>query len=71
MTSQRTFRTAIPGDHVWTARVECASGVVDDNVRFYAPPGQEHDALRLRAPGTRPLSLTDRGPARIERGRSR
>lgn len=71
MNGERTFRTAIPGDHVWVAKVESASGVVDDSVRFYAPPGQEQSALMSRAPGTRLLSLADRGPARFERGRSR
>ncbi len=67
----RTFRTAIPGDHVWRATVECASGIVDDNVRFYAPPGREHEALGRIAPGTCTRSLADHGPARFERGRSR
>ena len=62
-TTGRTYRYPIPGDHIWTATVECASGITDANVKFYAPPGFTHTALFTVAPGTRLLSLTDRGPA--------
>jgi hypothetical protein len=61
--AERTYKTPIPGDHAWVATVECASGIVDGNVAFYAPPGFTHTALFTVAPGTRLLSLADRGPA--------
>ncbi len=34
----RTYESPIPGDHRWTASVECASGIIDHSVVFYAPP---------------------------------
>jgi len=58
----RTYRHPIPGDHAWIAVVECPSGIVDSNVKFYAPPGFTHTALFAVAPGTRLVSLADRGP---------
>lgn len=60
-TDTRTYRYPIPGDHVWRASVECASGVTDDNVTFYAPVGQELAAVARVAPGTCLRSLQDRG----------
>jgi hypothetical protein len=57
----RTYRYPVPGDHAWRATVECASGVTDENVTFYAPPGFTHTALFTVAPGTRLLALKDCG----------
>ncbi len=57
----RTYRYPVPGDHAWRATVECASGVTDENVTFYAPVGEEMRAAAHVAPGTRLLALKDRG----------